>query len=79
MNPEALSLKEKYRSFLIPSIRRVYIPIDIDDDDEDTPDRVAREAEAEVRRSLRPDRSVRSLAIAAASFQLEICLSNSPC
>ena len=26
----------------------------------------------------RPDRSVRSLAIAAASFQLEICLSNSP-
>ena len=49
MNPEALSLKEKYRSFLIPSIRRVYIPIDIDDDEEDA----AREAEADIRRGLR--------------------------
>ena len=54
MNPEALSLKEKYRPYIIPSIRRVYIPIDVDDDeDEDAPERVAHEAEAEVRRGFR--------------------------
>ena len=53
MNPEVLSLKEKYRSFIIPSIRRVFIPIDVDDDEEDSPAERAAETEAELRRSLR--------------------------